>query len=449
MIEGGIYDQVGGGFARYSTDTEWLAPHFEKMLYDNALLVSVLSEAYQLTKEDRYKRVIDETMTFIQREMLDEKKGFYAALDADSEGEEGKFYVWQYDEVKKLLGNDAEIFCAYYDITEKGNWSEPGSQDEHKNILRVLQPADIFIKQHQLTGEAFEKIISSGKKILLEARTKRIRPLLDDKIILGWNALMNSAASKAFAATGNEAYRKLAIENMEFILDNFSSKKENEFHHTWKNGQAKFPAFLDDYAFLIQALLLLQEVSGDVKWLVKAKDIMTYVIDHFSEEDTGYFFYTAAGQDDVIMRKKEVYDGALPSGNAVMAYNLHHLAILFDKRDWEERSVKMVSSLSKAITGYPGSFGVWASLLQEMTMGTNEIAIVGNNVESIHKEVLAEYIPGRVLMVSSEANEAFPMLSQKQPLVHPSIYLCRNYTCANPVFSAKALMSLINNPENR
>ncbi|HET6995673.1 MAG TPA: thioredoxin domain-containing protein, partial [Chitinophagaceae bacterium] len=223
MIEGGIYDQVGGGFARYSTDTEWLAPHFEKMLYDNALLISVLSEAYQLTKEHRYKEGIDETMSFIRREMLHPNAGFYSALDADSEGKEGKFYVWDANEVRSVLGKDADIFCRYFDITDQGNWEE-------KNILRVKIRLEKFAEQNGTPLEELKRIVEAGKKKLLEQRHKRIRPLLDDKIILGWNALMNTACSKAFMATGIIEYRELAVDNMQFMLEKFGPGDSNELN---------------------------------------------------------------------------------------------------------------------------------------------------------------------------------------------------------------------------
>ncbi|MBK9938186.1 MAG: thioredoxin domain-containing protein [Chitinophagaceae bacterium] len=441
MIEGGIYDQVGGGFARYSTDTEWLAPHFEKMLYDNALLVSVLSEAYQLTGKERYKEVIEETMEFVQRELLHPAKGFYAALDADSEGVEGKFYVWDYEEVKSLLGSNAGIFCEYYNITEEGNW-------EHSNILRVKMAERDFAVKKKLTIDELKKILLTGKEKLLQKRNERIHPLLDDKIILGWNALMNIACSKAFAATGNEKYRILAKENMQFVFNNFKGKEENEFHHTWKNDKAKYPAFLDDYAFLIQALIQLQEITTETKWLIHAKSITEFVIKNFSEPDTGFFFYTPYGQTDVIVRKKEVYDGAVPSGNSVMAYNLHQLSILFDKRDWEQRCLAMTSSLARAITRYPTSFGNWACLLQEIIAGTNEIALIGKDFSGIHNELLGQYIPHRVLMTSETANPVFPLL-EKPVAETTAIYLCRNYTCQNPVFSAKELMLLINSPQKQ
>ncbi len=441
MIEGGIYDQIGGGFSRYSTDTEWLAPHFEKMLYDNALLVSVLSEAYQLTKKERYKEVIDETLEFVQRELKDQKNGFYAALDADSEGVEGKFYVWNKDEVEKILGKDAAIFCEYYDVTEHGNWEE-------KNILRVKKPlADFAVEKNIATDELKERL-KKCRKQLLEHRSNRIRPQLDDKIILGWNALMNTACSKAFSATGNESYRQVAISNMNFLLENFKADADDSFHHTWKNDIAKYPAFLDGYAYLIQALINLQEITADKNWLIKARAIAEQVLENFSEKETAFLFYTPVGQQDIIVRKKEMYDSAVPSGNSVMAENLHRLSILFDKKDWQEQAVSMLSSLGRAITRYPVSFGNWACLLLQQVSGTEEIAVVGEDFGGVHLDILEKYIPHKVLMASATGDNSFPLLVEKTAIRSTTIFLCRTYTCLNPVFSAKDLMLLINKPDN-
>ncbi|HNR15685.1 MAG TPA: thioredoxin domain-containing protein [Chitinophagaceae bacterium] len=437
MIDGGIYDQVGGGFARYSTDAEWLVPHFEKMLYDNALLVAVLSEAFQLTKKERYREVIDETMAFIQSELLSPEKGFCAALDADSEGIEGKFYVWSLDEIHEILGADATDFCEYFDITEQGNW-------EHTNILWVKRPIEDFAVSRNVSVDELKRKLESGKKALLDKRNKRIRPLLDDKIILGWNALMNTACSKAYEATGNESYKKLAIDNMHFLLTSFTNEGNLPYHHTYKNGAARYPAFLDDYAFLIQALLRLQEITGETKWIEKAKKLTNHVIENFSEADSPFFFYTTAGQKDIIVRKKEVYDGAVPSGNSIMAYNLHLLSILCDERDWAQRSRAMLTSLGNAIIRYPGSFGNWACLLQEIIQGTNEIVVTGENLSALHREILKQFIPHRVMMVTEKPDNNYPLLEGKQISENPTIYLCRSYTCLNPVFSAKELMSLIN-----
>lgn len=436
MIGGGIYDQLGGGFARYSTDTEWLAPHFEKMLYDNALLVSVLSEAYQLTKKRRYEEVIAETIAFIQREMLHPAHGFYTALDADSEGEEGKFYVWSRQEIQDVLGSTAGLFCDYYDVTIKGNW-------EGKNILRVKQSEEDFAATRDMEVEALRKILQNNREQLLQHRNTRVRPSLDDKIILGWNALMNTAYCKAFGATGIESYRQQAIANMEFLLKHLATGEGRELHHTWKDDQAKFPAFLDDYAFLIQALIHLQEITGNTGWLEKAKDLAEFVIDEFSEAGTGLFFYTKTGQEDVIVRKKEVYDGAVPSGNSVMAGNLHYLSIVFDRRDWEERSLQMLSSLGKAVISYPTSFGNWNGHLLQRIAGTTEIAIMGKETGSMRSKVLQYFLPHRVIMSATAENQFFPLLAGKKVTDQASVYVCRNFACLQPVTSFEEVISLI------
>jgi len=447
MIEGGIYDQAGGGLARYSTDAEWMVPHFEKMLYDNALLVSVLSEAYQLTKNEKYKEVIEETMEFIKRELMNQEGGFYSALDADSEGEEGKFYVWKYEEVQKLLSNDSEIFCEFFDITEKGNLPSGQAGWEGKNILHIKNSPELFAKEKNISIDELKTIIQKGKSILLADRSKRVRPVLDDKIILGWNALMNTACSKAFTATQKKEYRQLAINNMEFLLQNFKNKTENYFYHGWKNNKVKNLAFVDDYAFLIQALLHLQEITGNVDWLFQAKQISEYVIKNFVEEKSNFFFFTDIIQKDVILRKKELYDGATPSGNATMAYNIYQLSILFDIQEWRKSAEKMITSLGNAIIRYPSSFGVWANLLMEMIYGTEEIAVVGENSSSLAEQILAEYIPHKVFMVSSMGNKKLPLLVGKLSNNPPFIYLCKAYSCLKPVSTLGELRMLIKKQE--
>ena len=436
MIDGGIYDQVGGGFARYSTDKEWLVPHFEKMLYDNALLISVISEAHQVTGKIRYKQIIEETIEFIQRELMHPEGGFYAALDADSEGEEGKFYVWKYEEVKEILKDDGIIFCDFFDIKPGGNWEE-------KNILWRTKDEKLYCSEKNISEEKLQKIIQQGKKILLEKRNKRVRPQTDDKILLGWNALMNTALSKAFAATGNEAFRQLALGNMQFLLNRFSGKNAGEYFHSWKNNIAKQPAFLDDYAFLIQALIHLQEITWNTDYLEKAGMLTSYVIGNFSDTASDFFFYTNVKQEDVIVRKKEIYDGAQPSGNAVMAENLHRLALYFDKNEWREKSHRMINSLGNAIVRYPTSFGVWACFLLELTDGTNEIAIISDQPQAILTQTLKEYIPHKIIMSATEGSNSFPLLSGKEKSDQTAIFLCRNYACEKPVSTIGALMAII------
>jgi hypothetical protein len=442
MIEGGVYDQIGGGFARYATDTEWLAPHFEKMLYDNALLVSVLSEAYQLTKKERYREVIQETIQFVERELMHPEGGFYSALDADSEGVEGKFYVWGKAEIDELLGEHSSLFSKYYDVTEKGNW-------EHYNILRAKKSAESFAEENKIETAKLKEILAEGRAKLLEQRKKRVRPVLDDKIILGWNALMNTACSKAFGATGNETFRQLAVQNMNFLFEKFFDRKSGAFCHTWKNDKSKIPAFLDDYAFLIQALIHLQEITANTDYLYKAQTVIGFVNENFVEKETGFFFYTASFQTDIIIRKKEVYDGATASGNSVMAHNLLYLSVVFDKPEWKQRSLDMVSSLLNAIIKYPTSFGNWLCLLYEIMTGTNEIAIVGPQFSGIQSGLLSRFIPHRVLMASGSGNPGFPLLADKSAITNTGIWLCSNYTCQLPVFSVNELIALINRHHRR
>jgi uncharacterized protein len=435
MIDGGINDQLGGGFARYSTDELWLAPHFEKMLYDNALLVMALCEAYQLTSNEKYSHAITTTLDFVERELMSPEGGFYAALDADSEGVEGKFYTWSKAEIDSLLGDVALVFNKYYNVLEKGNW-------EHTNILHVTMSAEEFAKQNNIEPEEFKKIISEAKEKLLLERGKRIRPLTDDKILLGWNAMLNTAYSKAFAATGVEKYRVLAIAHMKFLLNKFESK-DGGFYHTYKNGEAKYPAFLDDYAELIHALIHLQEITSDPSYLEKAKSLLKYCEDYFSEEETGYFYFTNVQQRDVIVRKKELYDGAVPSGNSLMAWNLSYGGIVFDKPEWRERALKMCGGVKEMVVKYPGSFGVWAMLIQSLAKGIPEIAVTGGGLDALLKQLLRIFTPFRVLQSAPLEAKGFPLLEGKTYTSIPMIWLCKDYSCQSPVNEAFALQQMI------
>ncbi len=426
MIMGGIYDHLGGGFARYSTDTEWLAPHFEKMLYDNALLVLVLCEANQLTGNPIYAKAVRETLGFVERELMHSDFGFYSALDADSEGVEGKYYVWDKKEVEEILGEDAGWFCEVYDITEEGNW-------EHRNIPRLKQWP---------SAELAEKIEACRSK-LLSVREKRVRPLLDDKILLGWNALMNSAFTAASAALGDEHYRDIAEKNMMFLCNTMADRRSGKAMHTYKEGVAKVGAFLDDYAYLVKALTDLQELTGNTEYIDMALRCTEYVLEGFSDEEGLFFYYTHKDQQDVILRKKEIYDGAVPSGNSVMAYNLLYLSILLDKADWKNRAVSLTDALTQMAVRYPTSFCNWLNLVQQWVRGCWEVAILGNDAEKEAGKVLKAYIPFRVLQYSAVENERYPLLQGKKAGERTTLFLCRNYSCKNPVYNASDLVQLI------
>ena len=436
MIMGGIYDQVGGGFARYSTDTEWLAPHFEKMTYDNALLISVLSEAFQHTGDPVYAQVIRETIAFMLREMSLEGKGFYAALDADSEGVEGKFYTWTHAEAAAILGDDFALLAEAWDIRPEGNW-------EHRTILHLREKLPALSRRLGMPEARVEEAIARGKAKLLQARARRVRPSLDDKTLLGWNAMMVNGLAKAAAALGDAQYAQLAQQNMDFLLEVFARTDAPGYWHTWKSGNARIPAFLDDYACLAEALIALQEITGEGKYLEKASQLVEYVMDHFTEAEGPFFYYTGREQTDVIVRKKEVYDGAVPSGNALMAWNLHRLGILLERPDWNLRSDRMLDAMAPVLSRYPNSFGVWANLLLERVQGTMEVAIVGKTAGENAAEFLKLFIPHRVLQFSRMANDQFPLLRGRPAGEDADWYLCRDYACLHPVKTLSEMLQLM------
>ncbi|MBL0355981.1 MAG: thioredoxin domain-containing protein [Chitinophagaceae bacterium] len=427
MLDGGIYDHIAGGLARYSTDNEWLAPHFEKMLYDNALFIMILCDAFQITKLAKYKLAINKTIGFIKNEMLHPEGGFYAALDADSEGEEGKFYVWEKKEIDKILGVDAALFCDFFDVSENGNW-------EGKNILRILKPVTDFAQQRQLDKAGLLQVMDECLQKLGVERKKRTRPGLDDKIILGWNALMLKAIAKAAVVLQDDNFRRIALANIDFLLKNFTVTGSSvQMMHTWKNGQAKYPAFLDDYAYLADACISMYELTFDENYIEKARELCEYTVASFSDDETIFFYYTNKGQDDIIVRKKEVYDGATPSGNGVMAFNLSRLAIIFDRKNWRNRSDNLLLAISAAALKYPASFGMWAGLLMGKMWGFTEIAVVGGGAAHLAATISSgTYIPAKIIMASTSAQNKYPMLRDKPAHDPAYIYICKDYMCCAP-----------------
>ncbi|MGG9971223.1 thioredoxin domain-containing protein [Ferruginibacter sp. SUN002] len=437
MLQGGIYDHIAGGLARYSTDNEWLAPHFEKMLYDNALLVNILTDAFQITGDEKYRNAIIKTINFVELELMSEEGGFYAALDADSEGEEGKYYVWQKEEIDHILGKDADMFCAFFDVTESGNW-------EHKNILRTLLPLDEFVIKFNLDKIEFEETVQSCLKKLSEVRSKRVKPSLDDKIILSWNALMLHAICKASAALQDDAYMELAKRNFNFIISRFRQEAATPaLYHTYKNGQAKYPAFLEDYAYLIQACIGLYEITFDEKYYTLAKQYCEYVIEHYSDEEKLFFYFTHADQKDIVVRKKEIYDGAMPSANAIMAKNLSMLSITNVTSEWKMRATQMCEYIRMMAVKYPTSFANWAMQLLHQTVGVNEIKIEGRRTRELARIFNKAYIPNKVLLQSTEENNA--TVSQAKSLSDHStfIYLCKNNVCLEPVTDIQKALETI------
>jgi uncharacterized protein YyaL (SSP411 family) len=399
------------------------------MLYDNALLITTLSEAYQLTRKPLYKEAIERSIEFIDRELSNREGGYYSSLDADSEGIEGKYYIWDKAEIDVLLGKDAALFNDFYGVTTEGNW-------EGYNILTRPMEAQLEPLQRET--------LEAARLVLLERRNTRVRPALDDKILLGWNALLNIGLSKAYAALGEDRYRQMAIANMDFLRSRFRGEDVHFYHHAYKGG-ARVPAFLDDYAGLISALLHLQEITGNGGYLHEAKGILEFVIRHFSEPETGFFLYTHEGQKDILLRKREIYDGATPSGNSMMASNLLYLGIVFDKREWTQRASRMAAALHRPITSYPGSFGVWATIIQALTYSIPEVVITGHRPENARKEFLSHLIPYRVFQSSQEENTQFPLLRDKPAGQDPLIFVCQNYSCQLPVNEVAMAIRLVEN----
>ena len=436
MILGGIYDQVGGGFARYSTDEKWFAPHFEKMLYDNALLVAVLCEAYQITKKNLYAETIHQTLNFIEREMMSNEFAFYSALDADTEGVEGKFYTWTKDEIESILNpEDAALFCEVYDITELGNW-------EHTNILYLKKSVEKLAIQNNIDVDILKTTIEKCKKILLKNRNERTRPLLDDKTLCSWNALMNIAYCKAYAATANEHYKEIAIKNADFILNKLCI--DNEIMHCYKQNKSYINGFIDDYAYTIWCLIHLQEITGNQEYLIKAYQLVGFVLKNFSNTDSSLFFYTSNTQENIIVKKVDVYDGAVPSGNAILALCLKYLSGVFFDDILRKRFQQMLVSLQSAIVKYPTSFAAWAAALQSVNF-SKEIVVTGIGSNEVITNILEIYIPNKILLFADkESVEEIALLKNKIYSNDVLYYLCQNETCIAPQKELTKILHFLN-----
>jgi uncharacterized protein YyaL (SSP411 family) len=365
-------------------------------------------------------------MQFISSEWQDEDGGFFSAYDADSEGEEGKFYTWQIEELKHLLPDPQafNIFCAYYGVEEDGNW-------EHTNILWVPQQLELFCMARGLEESTVSNLLQDCRSLLLQHRNKRIRPLLDDKKLISWNALMITACCKAWAATADKNYLSMAEKATAFIESKL--KLGDNYHHNYKNGVAANPAFLDDIACYIQALIYLQECTGNTQYLETAARLSGKVHDEFYDETTGFFFYTPQAQSDIIFRKKDMYDGATPSGNSLMAQNFFYLGTLLDKPEWKQYARSMTSQMKKLVMSYPGSFALWAQLLQWEVYGVKEIAIVGKNSKEVAASLMEHFIPDKVLQQSATGTALYPLLKRKIALENKTLlYLCYQFNCKKP-----------------
>ncbi|MFN0034418.1 MAG: thioredoxin domain-containing protein [Saprospiraceae bacterium] len=472
MARGGIYDQIGGGFARYATDRAWLVPHFEKMLYDNALLVSVLSEAHKMSSNqqstisnqqstisnqqstisnqqsaisNQQSAIIEQTLAYVAREMTNAEGGFYSAQDADSEGVEGKFYVWEKPEIEKVLGEEAALFCEFYGVTEEGNWEE-------NNILWRPHAHEAFAASYNIgVGDLKKRLHASAEK-LLAVRSRRIWPSLDDKTLLGWNALMASAYAAAFTALGHEAYRQAAVRNLDFLLKNFRNPSEPPItnqqlttnNQRWRHSASQPFAFLDDYAYLIAALVDVHQITFEPRYLQLAGECTDYVFAHFHDPESGMFFYTDLDQTDILFRKKDLYDNATPSGNSTMAHNLQRLGILLDRPKWRETAAQMIAAMRGTVEKYPLSFERWATAMLNEAHPLHEIALVGDNAFEKALEIQRGFLPNKIIAASRQPDDSQPLLAGKPGAADALIYVCRDFACHKPVKTLEEFRALVN-----
>ncbi|MCB9065151.1 MAG: thioredoxin domain-containing protein [Chitinophagales bacterium] len=432
MINGGIYDQVGGGFARYSVDEQWLAPHFEKMLYDNALLVSVMADAYTITQNKKYSDAIRETIAFANRELLSEEGGFYSALDADSEGVEGKFYTWTWEEWNEL--KLSEIVTNYFDVSETGNW-------EHTNILRQVKTVQQAAEESGKTTEEINTLIDEAKQIIFAKRAERIRPATDDKCLLAWNALMNIALTKAGVALDDNAYMQQAGKHLQWMYNTYH--KEGVWTHTYKNGVARIHAKLDDLAFLIDAMITYASATGENTWVEQAAGITEMIQADFLHDNKSFFYYNSVKQKDIPVRKTDLYDGALPSANSVMAGNLITLGMTMENSAWLEQGIFMTQKMCGQSMRYTTSFSNWATLGQRYVAGLQLAIITGNATDNIHEMLRKTYLPNNRLLVKKQGVQGLPIMSGKEAGGDVAVFVCDMESCRPPESSYEGVLKIM------
>ena len=452
MRLGGIYDHVGYGFHRYSTDPKWLVPHFEKMLYDQALLAIAYTEAYQATKNELYKTTVKEILEYVSRDMLSKKGGFYSAEDADSEGEEGKFYLWTVDEVKELLNEDADLILDIFNCETDGNWIDPMHGGKvGTNILHLQTTLAEYCSETNFNTELLEIKIALAQKQLLEAREKRIHPHKDDKILADWNALMISAFAKAAQVFDEKKYIEVAESAVKFILNNMTLPN-GRLLHRYRNGKVDISGNLDDYAFFIAALLDLYETTFSVEYLSKALEFNSDLINYFWDDKDGAFFFTATDSEKLLVRQKEIYDGAIPSGNSIALMNLIRLYRFTGKSEFEDKASQMIKTFSQSIKTSPSSYTQFLSGLDFYLGPSREILLAGNDDEKIrcYLKILREnFIPNKVILCKSKGNSE--SLSKVTAFTKPFqaqdgetlVYICENFSCNLPINSERELKEIL------
>jgi uncharacterized protein YyaL (SSP411 family) len=439
MANGGIYDQLGGGFHRYSVDAVWLVPHFEKMLYDNAQLIRVYLHLYQITRDEFYKRIAVETLEYVRREMLDASGGFYSTQDADSEGIEGNFFVWTPEETASVLGeDDAQIFNFYYDVSEEGNFEE-------KNILNVRYAPAEAAQALRIDERKLNEVLERSREKLFAAREKRIKPFRDEKVLTAWNGLMLAAFADASAGLDEPEYLEIAKRNAEFILSEL--QRDGRLLRTWKNGTAKLNAYLEDHANVADALIALYQVSGEIRYLLEAKRLVDVMIAEFWDEENGGFFFTASDHEELIVRNKDYYDNATPSGNSVAADVLLKLSKFFADEKYERFAATVLRLVATQISRYPQGFGRALSSLEFHLNPAKEIVIIGQAGNELAKAVGQTYVPNAVILRSNDPeaeSEIIPLFKDRHSTDRkPTAYVCENFVCQRPVTELKEFLSQI------
>jgi uncharacterized protein YyaL (SSP411 family) len=436
IVYGGIYDHLGGGITRYSTDKLWKVPHFEKMLYDNAQVVSLYCEAYQKFKNEDYKDLVYGTLAFVERELSVGDGAFYSALDADSEGEEGKFYVWKKEELTSLLQDDYELFADYYNINSTGYW-------EHGNYILLRQdPDSVLADRHQLSIEDLKFKIVACKSLLMQERDKRVRPGLDDKTLTSWNGMMLKGYVDAYLTFGYEHFLDVAIASAEFIMKK-QMRGDGGLNHSYKKGRSTINGYLEDYAFVMDAFLKLYEATFDEKWLHQADVLMEYSVQHFYDKESGMFFFTSDEDAALIARKMEIHDNVIPASNSVMANNLFLLGHHFGRRDYHEKATQMLNNVMGDVSRYPSGYSNWLILALRKVYPFYEVAIVGGEAFRMRAELNANYIPNKMIC-GSIVGSKLPLLENRFNKGQTRIFVCRNKVCQLPTEESGKAFELMN-----
>lgn len=434
MAYGGIYDQLGGGFARYSTDTKWKVPHFEKMLYDNAQLISLYSEAYQLTKEALFKEVVYETIAFVSRELTSPEGSFYSALDADSEGIEGKYYIWTKQQLLEILNEDAPLFFDYYNVNETGYW-----EHDYYILLRTASDED-FAQQHNLTLDELNLKIKAFKEKLLAIREQRIRPGLDDKQLTSWNALMLKALVAAYLVFNEPLFLNSALKNATF-LESRIMQTDGGLLHNYKASKATINGFLEDYSFVIEAFLELYKATFDERWLFKSKQLLGYCIDNFYDEKLAMFYFTSKKDSKLFSRKMEIQDNVIPASNSCMAKNLFQLGHYFSNTEHINLSKQMLLNVKDDMLRFPSAYANWLQLLQHQVYSYFEVCFTGTDAVSLFKEFSNSYNPNTLPCVSKDKSN-LPLM-QNRHSQGSLIYVCNDGACLLPVHSTLEALALV------